>query len=87
MFNPHEIIEIYRNRLTSGAQSFELSDNFKPLYLGLEGEIEKEEGVTGTCYESRGIIRRLDDERVKITELPIGRWTESYKNNCLSDML
>jgi DNA topoisomerase-2 len=48
-----------------------------PWYLGFTGEITKaKEGV----YQSRGVWRWLDDTRLEITELPIGTWTDNYKD-------
>ncbi len=47
-----------------------------PWYLGFKGTIKP--GKEGT-YQSRGIWKWLDDQRVEISELPIGTWTEDYK--------
>lgn len=52
-------------------------DNMTPYYLGFKGTIEKAEKNT---YISKGIYRWLDDQTVEITELPIGTWTEDYKD-------
>lgn len=56
---------------------------FIPYYLGFKGSITKSEkeklnGITG--YVSKGIYKWLDDDSiVEITELPIGTWTDDYK--------
>jgi hypothetical protein len=42
----------------------------------LQGKIEKTAEGKYTCS---GIVNRLDDQTVEITELPIGMWTQSYK--------
>jgi DNA topoisomerase-2 len=47
-----------------------------PYYLGFKGSIVKAEK---NSYISRGIYRWIDDATVEITELPIGTWTEDYK--------
>jgi len=52
-------------------------DNIIPYYLGFKGTIEKAEK---NSYISKGVYRWLDDQTVEITELPIGTWTEDYKD-------
>ena len=47
-----------------------------PWYLGFKGTITP--GKEGT-YQSRGVWKWLDDQHLEITELPIGTWTEDYK--------
>jgi len=48
-----------------------------PWYLGFKGTII--DGKEGS-YISKGVYKWLDDTTVEITELPIGTWTEDYKN-------
>ncbi|NDB80015.1 hypothetical protein EB155_09120, partial [archaeon] len=52
-------------------------DNIIPYYLGFKGTIEKAEK---NSYISKGVYRWIDDQTVEITELPIGTWTEDYKD-------
>ena len=47
-----------------------------PYYLGFKGSIKKAEN---NSYISKGIYKWIDNETVEITELPIGTWTEDYK--------
>ena len=47
-----------------------------PYYLGFKGTIVKAEK---NSYISKGVYRWIDDSTVEITELPIGTWTEDYK--------
>jgi len=47
-----------------------------PWYLGFSGIIEKSEKGT---YVSKGIYNWIDDNTLEITELPVGTWTEDYK--------
>lgn len=53
----------------------EISD-ITPYYLGFKGTIIKAEK---NSYISKGVYRWIDDSTVEITELPIGTWTEDYK--------
>jgi DNA topoisomerase II len=50
--------------------------NLEPGYQGFTGTIKK---VDKTTYQSIGIYK-LEKERIIITELPVGYWTEDYKN-------
>lgn len=47
-----------------------------PYYLGFKGTITKSEK---NSYISRGVYKWIDDSTVEISELPIGSWTEDYK--------
>jgi DNA topoisomerase-2 len=58
-------------------------NNYKPYYLGFTGTIEKSAKDT---YVSKGIYKWLDDNTLEITELPVGTWTEDYKEH-LENML
>ena len=51
-------------------------DDLVPYYLGFNGSIKKTEN---NSYISKGIYKWIDNETVEITELPIGTWTEDYK--------
>lgn len=48
-----------------------------PYYLGFKGSISKTDDKN--VFISKGIYKWLNDESVEITELPIGTWTEDYK--------
>jgi DNA topoisomerase-2 len=52
-------------------------DELVPYYLGFNGTIKK---TDNNSFVSRGIYKWLDNETVEITELPIGTWTEDYKD-------
>ena len=51
-------------------------DDLVPYYLGFNGTIKKSEN---NSYISKGIYKWIDGETLEITELPIGMWTEDYK--------
>ena len=48
-----------------------------PYYQGFTGNIEKLEN--GKKYLITGIYEIINDNKIKITELPIGTWTQDYK--------
>jgi DNA topoisomerase-2 len=47
-----------------------------PWYLGFKGTIKSKEGG----YITSGLYEFMDDNQVDIKELPIGSWTEDYKD-------
>jgi DNA topoisomerase-2 len=47
-----------------------------PYYLGFKGEIDKNEKGN---YYSKGIYNWINNTTIEITELPVGTWTENYK--------
>ncbi|GJN21945.1 hypothetical protein PR202_gb09469 [Eleusine coracana subsp. coracana] len=74
-YNPRDIIANLRRLLND-----ELTEPMHPWYRGFKGSIEmtntKETGVT---YTITGIIEAINETKLRITELPIRRWTEDYK--------
>jgi DNA topoisomerase-2 len=93
-FNPSDIINIYLNIIenidnTHGKilsledidKCYSLIDTIDineliPYYLGFKGEIDKNEKG---CYNSKGIYKWINNTTIEITELPVGTWTENYK--------
>ncbi len=47
-----------------------------PYYLGFKGKIILDKKGS---YQSHGVFKWLDDQTVEITELPVGVWTDDYK--------
>jgi DNA topoisomerase-2 len=47
-----------------------------PWWRGFKGEIRK---VAEHKYDIFGVVRKVNDTTVEITELPIHKWTQSYK--------
>ncbi|GAV86071.1 DNA_gyraseB domain-containing protein/DNA_topoisoIV domain-containing protein/Toprim domain-containing protein/HATPase_c domain-containing protein [Cephalotus follicularis] len=74
-YNPREIIANVR-RLLNG----EMMEPMHPWYRGFIGSIEKstkEAGVVG--YTVSGSIEEVNETVLRITELPVRRWTQDYK--------
>ncbi|KAH8920847.1 type II DNA topoisomerase [Atractiella rhizophila] len=70
-FNPEDIVANLRRKLNG-----EEIQPMHPWYLGFKGAIDP----AGTDkYKVSGIVNRLDDNTVEITELPIGVWISDYK--------
>ena len=77
-YNPNDIIANIR-RLMAG----ESMEPMMPWWRGFKGTIKK----TGEHkYDVTGIVNKIDDTTVEITELPIHKWTQSYKQELESMM-
>lgn len=76
---PHHPMQIIQNliRLMDGEEVVKM----EPWFRGFVGEVSYK-GITETGYEqyqNKGVYEVIDDSTLKITELPIGRWTSNYK--------
>lgn len=70
-YNPKDILKNI-NCLLNNKPLQELT----PFYNGFQGTIEK---INDKSYISKGIYKRLSPTKIEIVELPIGRWTNDYK--------
>ena len=73
-YNPTEIIEYIRGRLMTG--EFETSREFVPYYEGFNGSIAN---VDNGKFIVRGRYEIIGSDKVRITELPVGLWTDDFK--------
>lgn len=73
-YNPRDIIANLKRLLKD-----EPVEPMDPWYKGFKGSIEKTIKATGVTYTMTGIIDAPNDSMLKITELPIRRWTGDYK--------
>jgi DNA topoisomerase-2 len=78
-YNPAQIIEYIKRKL-SGTVLAEASAPapapIEPFYKNFKGTIRR---VGDTKYLFKGCYTILDEKRIRITELPVGTWTEDYK--------
>ena len=92
-FNPEDIISICM-KVCDGIANKDVGESlsfinnmkigeFAPWYLGYTGKIAKSEKGS---YVSTGVYNWIDDNTLEITELPVGTWTEDYKE-LLENML
>lgn len=56
----------------------------KPWYKNFQGQIEK---LSDQKFISSGEVGLIGHNKVEITELPVGVWTQNYKENVLESML
>ena len=74
-YNPAQIIEYIKRKL-SGTVSADASTPIEPFYKNFKGTIRR---VGDAKYLFKGCYTILDEKRIRITELPVGTWTEDYK--------
>lgn len=73
-YNPRDIVANVR-RLLNGDEMVPMD----PWYRSFTGFIEKTVKESGTCYTVCGIIEEVNETTLRISELPIRRWTQDYK--------
>ncbi|KAG1825417.1 DNA topoisomerase [Suillus subaureus] len=70
-YNPVDIVDNLR-RLMAGEEIVPML----PWWRGFKGTIKK---VGDHKYDVTGIVRKINDTTVEVTELPIHKWTQTYK--------
>ena len=72
-YNPRDIIAYLKNKL-----QLIVSDKieFLPYYDGFTGEISK---ISDTKFLFKGRYEVLETDKIRVFELPIGYWTEDFK--------
>uniref|UniRef100_A0A7S2RU85 DNA topoisomerase 2 n=1 Tax=Mucochytrium quahogii TaxID=96639 RepID=A0A7S2RU85_9STRA len=78
-YNPRDLVAYLKEKLAGR----EPEDALVPWYKGFEGTIEPEmhatKGFTGR-FKVTGVFERDDEEEsIIISELPVGTWTQNYK--------
>ncbi|KAI8571649.1 hypothetical protein RHMOL_Rhmol01G0136100 [Rhododendron molle] len=74
-YSPRDIVANVRHLLNG--EPMEVMD---PWYKGFRGTIEKTATKeSGVSYTITGIIEEVNDTTLRISELPIRRWTQDYK--------
>jgi DNA topoisomerase-2 len=71
-YNPLEIIQYLKNKLLSIEDEME----FIPYYEGFQGLITK---ISDDKFLIKGIYEKLGNDKIRVTELPVGYWTEDFK--------
>lgn len=81
-YNPRDLIKCLRLML-AGQEPIEL----KPFYKNFKGEMltwkDRNNIIRCLCI---GNLSIMDDNRLEITELPIGTWTSTYRENLLDPL-
>jgi DNA topoisomerase-2 len=72
-YNPKDIIAYLKNKL-QGIINDEIT--FLPYYEGFNGTISK---IGDTKFLFKGLYEKIAEDKLVVTELPIGYWTEDFK--------
>jgi DNA topoisomerase-2 len=83
-YTPREVIEAVRLWIKSGGDVNVGSNELlkMPWHRGYVGEIEAKDSAAGGKLRSRGVVKAVAGSatKVRITELPLGMWTEDFKD-------
>ena len=71
-YQPTQIIEYLQNKLKGGNVK---ESEFVPYYEGFKGTITK---MADQKYLVKGKYEKIGDDKIHITELPVGTWTMPY---------
>jgi DNA topoisomerase-2 len=72
-YNPRDLIDNVRKMLRGKKM-----EDILPWYKGFSGSISAIQGEEGR-FEVCGVVTKKDDKTVEITEIPIRKWTQDYK--------
>jgi DNA topoisomerase-2 len=73
-YNPLQIIEYLQNKL----KYIENNIEFVPYYEGFKGQITK---ISDSKFLIRGIYEKTGPDTINVTELPVGYWTQDFKEH------
>ena len=71
-YDPKQIIQYLIARLSNESIP---TQEFTPFYEGFKGRVEK---ISDQKYLIRGIYEKIGEDKIRITELPVGTWTMPY---------
>jgi DNA topoisomerase-2 len=82
-FNPLDMIGYLKDKLSISMSSYSSSSQaeeigkreFIPYYRGFKGTIQK---IEEKKYLIKGIYAKIGENKIRITELPVGTWTMPY---------
>jgi len=72
-FSPMQIVDYLKLKLKG--KDVAGAGEFAPYYEGFKGTVNK---VDTNKYLTKGVYEKIDTDKIRITELPVGSWTMSY---------
>jgi len=72
-YNPREIVEYIQHYLDTDSYQ---DKKFVPYYEGFCGSVRE---IEPSKYLIKGVYEKVDTTSIRVTELPIGSWTDDYK--------
>lgn len=75
-YHPLALVDYLKRKLTGKVEDGQDAVGFVPYYEGFKGTVER---IGDAKFAIKGIYERTDaEDKVRITELPIGSWTMPY---------
>jgi DNA topoisomerase-2 len=71
-YNPKDVVQYLKSKLTKTDYT---GGEFIPYYEGFRGTIRK---VADNKYLIKGLYEKIGEDKIRITELPVGTWTMPY---------
>ena len=78
-YQPLEIIDYLKSKLATDVLPNPIE--FKPYWEGFKGTVEKIQGSSPSRYLIKGIYEKVGTDKIRVTELPVGFWTEKFKEH------
>jgi DNA topoisomerase-2 len=75
-YNPLQIIDYLKNKLLGDSHNISSSEEFIPYYEGFQGKITK---LASDKFLIKGCYKKVATDKIRVTELPVGYWTEDFK--------
>jgi DNA topoisomerase-2 len=75
-YNPLEIMDYIKNKLMNITE--ENNHTFIPYYEGFKGTVVE---ITPGKYLIKGLYDKIDADKIRVTELPVGYWTHDFKEH------
>lgn len=73
-YNPNQIIQYIKNKLSLSESNN--GEDFIPFYDGFKGQITK---LGDDRFLIKGLYEKTGTDTIRVTELPVGFWTEDFK--------
>jgi DNA topoisomerase-2 len=74
-YNPRDIVDNLKRMM-----NHEVMEPMHPWFRGFKGQIELNVSKKGeVSYAISGILGKVNETTIQVTELPIGKWTQQYK--------
>jgi DNA topoisomerase-2 len=70
-YNPKDVVSYLKSKLASQPSTIE----FVPYYEGFQGQVQK---ISDQKFLIKGKYEKVGEDKIRITELPIGTWTMPY---------
>jgi len=79
-YHPLHIIQYLKNKLQPSQDMSKIVEKveFVPYYEGFKGTVTK---ITDTKFMFKGLYQVVGPDKVRVTELPVGYWTQDFKEH------